>query len=341
MLRKNRRKSYSIERSPLWQLRSQKEFSELLGFKKTKLKRLITEREFHYRTWTEIIDGKVRHIVVPVGSIRRIHEKLKRLLDRIQKPDYLYSPRVGYSPAMNAALHVGAKEAFKIDIQKFYPSTTREHVFRFCLHRLHMSEDVAGAFAMLATFEGKVPFGSPLSPVLCSLVHRDMFDHIDRKCAENMSRLSIWVDDLTISGENIRGELIHEVRTAIEAKGLKHHKEELRRLSKGIVITGAFISTKGASPTNKAHLKIRAKLAELDDSSDPTKRLELVNSLIGMTNQMRSTYSKDSLGSERARRRLQWLQGERRRLEDATVAIGMKPIKSTDVADEKSAPWNA
>jgi RNA-directed DNA polymerase len=329
-----------MERSPFWQLKSQKEFAPLLGLKKAKLKRLITEREFHYRTWTEVIDGKERHIAVPVGPIRRVHEKLKQLLDRIQKPDYLYSPRLGYSPTMNAALHVGAKEAFKIDIQKFYPSTTREHVFRFCLYRLHMSEDVAGAFALLATFEGRAPFGSPLSPVLCSLVHRDVFDRIDRKCSESLSKLSVWVDDLTISGDSIRGELIREVRDAIEVKGLRHHKEQRRGLSKGIVVTGAFISSKGPSPANKSHLRMRAKLEELDCTTDPNKRIGLVQSLIGMTNQARIVYSKRSLGFERASRRLQWLHTERRRLEASLNECGDQGTRAVALIDDKSAPWN-
>jgi RNA-directed DNA polymerase len=199
MRKKIKRKAYKIEQSPLWQLRSQKAFADLLRLKKVRFKELTTEREFHYRTWIGETNGKVRNFAVPTGSMRRIHERLKNLLDRIEKPNYLYSPRVGYSPISNAALHIGSTQVFKLDIRQFYPSTTREHIFRFCRYRLQMSDDVAGAFAKLATFEGFAPFGSPLSPILCFLAHQDVFDAIDWLCAKTHNKFSLWVDDITIS----------------------------------------------------------------------------------------------------------------------------------------------
>jgi RNA-directed DNA polymerase len=339
MRKKTKRKIYKIENSPLWQLRSQKAFAELLGLKKARFKKLTTEREFHYKTWTGEANGKVRKFAVPVGSLRRVHERLKNLLDRIEKPSYLFSPRSGRSPVENAILHFGSEQVFKIDIRQFYPSTTREHIFRFCRHRLQMSDDVAGAFAKLATFGGIAPFGSPLSPILCFLAHKDMFDEMDRLCVTDDNKFSLWVDDITISGPRVSGTLMHEIRRLIESKGFRHHKEQSRHTASGIVVTGSHVSKKLVAPANKHHLKMFEKLKTLDETSDPSERLALVNSLIGMTTNAMAIYPRHAEAFKRAAKRQQWLHGQRRELRKEVGEICGKTAKTIIVSDSVELPW--
>ena len=175
----------------------QRDLAELVGFTLKRLRKLAADRESCYWTRELQINGKMRKITCPFGAMRRLHERLKHLFNRIQQPSYLYSPRHGVSAPMNAAAHIGAKEVVKLDVRQFYPSTTDEHVFRFFFHELGMRADVAGLLTKLATFRGRVPFGSPLSPVLCALVHRDIFDDIHACGTAANSTFTLWVDDLT------------------------------------------------------------------------------------------------------------------------------------------------
>ena len=340
MRKKKPHKTYPLERSPLWRLQSQKELAILLGLKKASFKQMVTECEFHYKTWTGMANGKMRKFAVPVHRLRKIHEHLKRLLDRIEKPAYLYSPRTGYSSIQNAVVHSNSEQVFKIDIRQFYPSTTREHVFQFCLYRLKMSDDVAGAFAKLTTFEGRTPFGSPLSPILCFLTHKDIFDSINRICGTQGNKLSLWVDDLTISGPRVIGELIYEVKRLIETKGLGHHKEQCRHTSSGIVVTGTHVSSKVIAPANKHHLKFRDKLRQLDRTSESHDRLALVTSLLGMIDNALAIFSAGAPARERAKKRRQWLHNERRRLRKETEdkhVLASKEMLATTI--DKEVPW--
>src|ERR1019366_8626948 len=110
--------------------------------------------------------------------MRTLHERIQGICNRIKQPDYLHSPRRGHTAAGNAEIHRFSKTIAKLDIRQFYPSTTSEHVYRFFLYRLAMRDHVAGLMTQLCTVDDKLPFGSPLSPILCTLVHRDLFDQI-------------------------------------------------------------------------------------------------------------------------------------------------------------------
>jgi hypothetical protein len=125
----------------------------------------VKDREKLYWRNKEEIGGKIREIACPIGSMRRVHDQLKHLLNRIEQPDYLYSPRRGRSAWQNAAAHLSSKVVVTLDIQQFYPSTSEEHVFEFFYHIMGMTEDVAGLITKLTTIDGHLPFGSPLSPV--------------------------------------------------------------------------------------------------------------------------------------------------------------------------------
>lgn len=340
--RKAKIEPYPIERSPFWRLGTQRDLAALLVISKTQLRKLILEREFHYFTRTDIINGKRRMIACPREPLRSVHERLKELFDRIQQREYIYSPRRGVSAVMNASVHRNSRQLFKLDIRQFYPSTTREHVFRFFFHHLHMNDDVAGALAKLATFEGHLPFGSPLSPILCSFVHRDMFDQIAAECSLKGNVLSVWVDDLTVSGDQITERLIYQMKTKIEAKGFQTHKEYRRLVRKGVVVTGGYLSQKGIAPANKTHLKIRTKMLELDSTREAEKRLPLVNSLVGLTNHVRHMTDAGSPIRKRADGRRQWLHNERRKLQNeiAQSAQSSGPAAlSSETPREDTVPW--
>lgn len=260
---KSRIERYSLVQSPFYRMGRAVDLAALLQLSPKKFTTLIVQRQALYNCREECINGKVRSLAIPIWEMRRVHERIKVLLERIELPHYLYSPRRGKAPADNAALHQNARLIVKLDIKQFYPSTTDEHVFQFFHHRLKMAEDVAGRLTKICTIKGKVPFGSPLSPILCALVHDDIFAKANALCELRGDKLSLWVDDLTISGDEVRKGLIRDIKRLIGSKRLNAHKTQRLQARKGAVITGIFMSSKGPVPANKSHIKMRDQLIEL------------------------------------------------------------------------------
>lgn len=106
---------------------------------------------------------------------------------------------------------------------------------------MRMLDDVAGLFCELVTVDDVVSFGSPLTPVLTTLIHREMFDEIAEECRRRGLRFSIWVDDLTISGNFVPGLLLSRLRQIIRSYGMRSHKIEYKTGSRAVIITGVPI----------------------------------------------------------------------------------------------------
>lgn len=164
--RKQKYERYAFEASPWVQSLTQRDLAKLLGWKKHKLEALIRDKECYTKREVKQIGSKLRNLAVPTGKLRTLHERLKLHLNKIKQPDYLFSPRKGRAQRDNAAHHAGATQFLSLDIRQFYPATSDEHIFRWAHHVAGMRADVAGLFTKLVAIDGKMPFGSPVSPVL-------------------------------------------------------------------------------------------------------------------------------------------------------------------------------
>ena len=124
-------------------------------------------------------------------------------------------------------------------------------------------DDVAGLLAKLAAIDGRMPFGSPLSPVLTALVHRPMFDRVHACCSAHDLTMSLWVDDLTISGLEVRGEAVAKIRQAIRLGGFQTHKIEYLMTARPTDITGVPIAKGRVLAPRAIHRRIRERYVAL------------------------------------------------------------------------------
>jgi len=256
---------YDLKRSPLAQNPTQRDIAALVGESPADLKTLATlhfKEQFLVRrsivnkgkihSWPSIENkvrvrrfreevGKKRDLVYPDGRLRAVHERLKYHLSKIIQPSYLMSPRKGRAQRDNAAAHLDAVQFLTLDLKQFYPSTTRSMIRNSLMYQFGMSVDTAGLIAHLATADDKACFGSPLTPVLASLVHRPMFDKIADRCIIDDLSYTVWVDDLTISGETITGSLKADIRKIVSSSGLKSHKLKTSMGNKPVFITGVGV----------------------------------------------------------------------------------------------------
>lgn len=333
-------KRYALQRSGFFRLERRVDLAAMLRTTVSDLDDLIIQREDLYNVRDELIGNKVRNLQVPVGDMRRIHEKILGLLRRIKLPKYIRSPRNGSTAWSNAAIHQNSPVITTFDVKDFYPSTSEEHVFQFFKHRLEMSDDCARIMAQICTFRGFVPQGSPVSPHLACLTHLDLFQGVEQSCAETDSKISVWVDDIVVSGPALRRDITNAIKRRARQKGLLVHKERRGGGQRGIELTGSFIRNGKLSVANSSHLKVKALSDELGATVDPALRFALLNRLISMARYQRTVLKSSGGNIERLNSRIQYYKREMNKLSAvlsvtepvATASeVGMSPDPNVDI----------
>ncbi len=334
---------YAFEDSPWVQNLTQRDLAKLLGTTKDRLEALIRDKDKWISRRNEQIGGKQRTLAVPYGKLRTVHERLKYHLNKIKQPDYLFSPRKGLGQRDNAGHHVGQAQFLSLDIKQFYPSTMAEHIFRWCHHVAGMRSDVAGLFTHLVAVDGKMPFGSPISPVLTTLVHRAMFDSIFERCVVRGLRMSLWVDDLTISGTFVKGDLIEEIRQIIRQSGFQTHKIEFRSTGRPVIVTGVPIEGLQVTAPNSLHMRVKDGYAALREDLTDTEQAQQIDRLLSALGTYRYHLGRASPAGRAAANRMYALRKRRSLLKIVAVTepsadtMPAQPPNATGVDD--TVPW--
>lgn len=99
--------------------------------------------------------GKPRLIECPSDELKIIQKRIKNYLSMIEVPNNVFSGIKGKSYYDNAKMHTGInrRNLYKIDITAFFPSISRDKVYRFFLNDLDCSPDVAEILTSLTTFD--------------------------------------------------------------------------------------------------------------------------------------------------------------------------------------------
>lgn len=316
--KKKQRELYPAERSPFSQKLTQRSLADLLGTSVSDLHREVHYKEPAIIRRSQVIGrgkrAKQRDLVYPAksSSLYGVHEQLAAWLNRIEQPDYIFSPRVGRTTRTNADYHSGQKAFLQIDIKKFYPSTTKEMIRSGLIDQFGMYRDVANLISDLVTIDDKASFGSPVTPVLMTIVYRKMFDRIYECCRARGLRMSVWVDDITISGKFITAELLDEIREVVREYGHKTHKIRIRNAHEGVCITGIWLYGKALKPDYGYDQRLREALdslseAETDSEWEQASRRVLsaagsIRHIVGPTSERGQQLSNLAEGIRRERR---------------------------------------
>ena len=181
-------KLYPIETSCFYGLESKRKLAELLQVSLPDLHSLKGDCDFLVRK--KIVKGKERDIQEPLGLRKTVHKRLQKLLSRIQAPEYLFSGKKGISSLDNAKHHVNGNWFLTLDIEKFFPSCKKEHVFRFFSKQLQMVDDVAWVLADIVCYRDTLPTGSHLSQTVAYWAFAPTFDRIASLAKDHNIRTS-------------------------------------------------------------------------------------------------------------------------------------------------------
>lgn len=261
-------KRYPIDQSRLFRLNGKEKFKSLIGIDWDAVAPLLISNP--YRVW---LNEKKREIQQPTGKLDAVHRRIGDLLSRIRLPEYVYSQK-GRSYADNARQHLGATPLIKTDIHKFYPSTTWHMVNNMFLDDFQCPRDVAKHLADICCYkQAHLPTGSAVSGRIAFLAARPMFDELDKTVSAHECFMSVYVDDITISGNNASKLLLGKVREIVHKHGLltKEEKSKTYAAADAKPVTGAVIAAGELRLPNERHKRIHEVRKELAVAPDIEK----------------------------------------------------------------------
>jgi len=296
----------------LYGIQSKKFLLKLLGIKNLKFF-TVSNLKANVRPYIENNEGHLRIIEVPSPRLKNIQNKILAKLKNLDFPEYVFSGIKGKSFIDNAKYHSGLNYIFKIDISKFFPSTSRNKVYYFFKNKLNMSPDAAGLIADLTTvninyYKNKKNYvdilnflttnnitqfnhlmtGAPTSVLLSYLANIDMFDKIAFLCQSVGAKLTVYVDDIVISSKNnISDAFQNKICQTIKAYGYNISIKKLRyyKLDQRKTITGVIINECGAIKTpNALTYKIHSHILQYKKKTINEKNLKSLKGRIVVAN---------------------------------------------------------
>ncbi|MDQ1817748.1 reverse transcriptase family protein [Massilia sp. CCM 9210] len=279
---------YPLNQSPLYKIVGLGKLEAVLGIDVTKLDRLLSPD--NYRVW---INAKGREIQQPLKWLAYVHKRIGNLLARIELPEYVFSKK-GRSYVDNAKYHTGNYPLGKTDISSFYPSTTRQMVWRMFSGDFECANDVADILADICCYrQAHLPTGSSLSGRVAFFAARSMFDSVSVIANSTASRMSLYVDDITLSGPSVSKSILADVRQVIRQHGLKTKKSKTKTFPADSpkMVTGAVVVADEVCLPNSRHKKIWETRQAIREAA-PSERVILSRSLRGRMQEAQQIFAK-------------------------------------------------
>lgn len=232
--------------------------------------------ERYYRRFPIRKGKKIRQIEAPKVALKLIQRWIGSHLARSTPlPDCVFGFVPGKQGVIEAAqVHCNSRWVYSLDLRDFFPNIDGTRI-RAALVARGYSERAARVTASLCTLDGRLPQGSPASPVLSNMVFLET-DKLLLGIAKTAGvRYSRYADDLVFSGQ---GEVPPDLVTQLKSALAKHaweiapEKEHLAVLPARLKVHGLLVH--GAAPRltkgyrNKVrayrHLRDGQKIAEKD-----------------------------------------------------------------------------
>ena len=152
--------------------------------------------------------------------------------------------------------------------------------------------DVSSILATLLTVDDHLATGSPVSPILSFYAFYDMWHDIAQIAAAAGFVITVYMDDVTISGIAVPERFMWEIRRRICKAGLNYHKE--RRYVKGRAeITGVILRGGKTLLPNRQHKKAHELRQQLRPTLDPETKIQMERRLAGLLSQRRQVERPD------------------------------------------------
>lgn len=205
-------------------------------------------------------------------------------LSVIEPPSYLHSGVKGRSYISNARQHAGGGRTLKTDVSRFYPSTKHHQVFVGFLREFHCAGDVARLLADLCTYKGHVPTGSPISMPTAFFAHKQAFDALYRRMLGQNITMTVYVDDITLSGEGLMRQHFCPIKKTFAVTGMRAHKTRFFG-ARPASVTGVMVKGEDILLPNRRHQRIAEGIRLLASEDANLDRPSVASKLLGQINE--------------------------------------------------------
>lgn len=284
--------THSLDQSPLFKLRSRGKLARLLRISPSELRAL----ELGTDQYSEFDRPKkngigTRHVENPCRELKRTQATIARILGKITPPDFLFCPVKRRCYVANAAAHRANRVVQCLDIQKFFPNSPQSRVFWFFNSVMDCKRDMAGLLAKLACYQGHLPTGSPLSPIMAYFAFFDLWAQIAAFCEARGYTFTVYIDDVTVSGIRVPKADMWQIRQMIHGFGLVAHKAKTY-VDRPAEVTGVVIRDgRLVAPFRQHQKKHQAKALIRTANND--ERISLFGRITGIEGQIRQIAQKN------------------------------------------------
>jgi RNA-directed DNA polymerase len=146
------------------------------------------------------------------------------------------------------------------------------HFFR---DYLECAEDVAGLLANLICYDGHLPTGSSVSPIVSYFAFKPLFDSLYNLATDHNLIMTCYVDDITMSGPSASASVLHEARKLIFRAGLRAHKDRQFGSGPGRMVTGVIVGNERLHLPFSRWKKIRADVRAISGAQTVAEKLAI------------------------------------------------------------------
>lgn len=193
------------------------DLAKLLGYQAKNFTYIVyvTQKESLYKKFAiRKKDGSFREICAPKKKLKYLQKQLAILLQECDAEIDAACParcvahgfKNKLNTISNAKPHRGQRYVVNFDLSGYFDQFNFGRVRGFFLSnpKFLLSPEVATAIAQIATFENKLPQGSPCSPVIANLITRSLDNRLLKFCRDNRFNYSRYADDITISSNLLK-----------------------------------------------------------------------------------------------------------------------------------------
>lgn len=284
------RKSYALEQSPFFRLGTRRGLAQVLQIAMSNMKTLSGPRHLYSHFPAPKKNGGIRWVDNPREDLKKVQRRIAQLLGRITPPEFLFCPVKKRSYVTNAHTHAGNRVVHSLDVKSYFPSTPSWKVYGFFRHTLQCANDVAEVLTKIACCDGHLPTGSPLSPLLAYFAHASVWHEVARIAREHGCVVTVYIDDVTVSGAHVPVHVIWQIKEALHRGGLRYHKEK-RAVDRRAEITGVIVRDGKLLVPNRQRAKLRALRQSHARARHPAEAMRVapkINGLIGQAAQIAS-----------------------------------------------------
>lgn len=235
----------------------------LLKTRRSTINYLRANKDHFYHPKKIVKNNKSRTIDRPFDELK----EMQRTIDRVfflplKWSEYMHGGIVGRSTKTNACTHLRQHNVLTIDLRKFFPSCSDVMTEESLKNKFNISGEALKALNDLCTYQNRIPQGGPHSMRLSCLVILPLMRELNDFCLRHDYKLSVWVDDITISGENVFHN-VHTIKNIIKDYGFTISKNKIRKEKSCArqVVTGYVVNKKLSLPKEKMY-KILQEIKE-------------------------------------------------------------------------------